>query len=315
MANAPAAMRTHRLDEVIEAVLGRALAPVDAPSEGAFHAEWVTRGLSAEEPAVMAALGGALADRLAWVFMAGYQAMLRRGLPGLPVEPGWSAFVNSEGVGDMPGTVLEGAPGARRISGWKTWVAAADHVERLVVSASQNELPLLVLRRDQPGLSIEHSRAGGAEAYLGELVQGRVHLENVAVAEDAVVTDEGALPVFRAAEGAYVRVALNAFMLSHSVRLGAPGGLIASAVAGLLGAAGAASLPMPSAAATIAVGGVDTRTRALATEFEGFVSGADPALRERWERDARLVRSDALARRAEEALGALGLVLRQPSSA
>ncbi|MFN8638319.1 MAG: hypothetical protein U0360_02410 [Dehalococcoidia bacterium] len=313
--SAPAPVIPHHLDGIVEALLGRALAPLEAPTEADFHAAWVARGLSAEEPVVMAVVGGALADRLAWVFLSGYQAVLRRALPRLPVEPGWSALVNTEGVGDLPGTTLEGAPGARNISGWKTWVAAADHVERLVVSASHNALPLVILRRDQPGVTIEHSRSGGPDSYLGELVQGRVHLEGVAVAEDCVVTDERAFPIFRAGEGAYVRVALNAFMLAHGVRLRAPGELISSAVAGLLGAAGAASMPMPSRAGMIAVGAVDARTRDLAAEFEAFIETADPPLRARWERDARMVRSDSLSRRAEDALAALGLVLRQPSSA
>lgn len=312
MASAQVTVRQTTLDGVIEAVLTGAIVPLDAPTEDDFHAAWVARGLSATEPTLMAAVGGALADRLAWVFLSGYQATLRRGLSQLPIEPGWSALVNTEGVGDLPGTALTGEPGARRLSGWKTWVAAADHVERLIVSAHQNELPLIVVRRDQPGVVIEHSRAGG---YLGEMVQGRVRFDDVAIADEQVTGDASSFPVFRAAEGAYVRVALSAFLLSHAVRLQAPPAFVGRVVQGLVRAASAVALPLPSRAATIAIGAVDAEIRVLAAEFEALVATADPVLHGRWDRDARMVRSDTLARRADEALAGLGLVLPQPSSA
>jgi hypothetical protein len=313
MALAPTSASTHRLDTLVEAVLAGSVVPLHAPTEDEFHAVWLAHELSSHEPLAMAAAGGALADRLAWVFVAGYQATLRHALPQTPVLPGWSALVNTEGVDSLPGTSLEGAPGARRLSGWKTWVAGADHVERLYVSARHNELPLLAIGRNDDGVTIEHSRVGG---YLPELVQGRARFEHTAIDESRVIEDPRAFPLFRACESAYVRVALHAFMLSHSRRLGAPASLVGHALAGLLAAAGAFELAIPSDAASIAVGGVDAQTRALADDFEALVAAADPDLHERWTRDARLVRgSDALARRADDALARLGLELPRPSSA
>jgi alkylation response protein AidB-like acyl-CoA dehydrogenase len=311
MASAPPRVPA-RLDEVIEGALTGTLAPREAPDEAAFDAIWREYGLSAAEPALMAAVGGALADRLAWVFLSGYQATLRRACPDLPIEAGWSALVNTEGVDGLPGTVLEGAPGARRLSGWKTWLAAAGHVERLLVSARHNELPLIVIRRDTPGVVIEHSRAGG---YLGEMVQGRVHFDGVAVSEEQLITDPRAFPTFRASESAYVRVALAAFVLAHTVRLRASAELIMNAASALLAAAGAIALPLPSRAAAVAAGGVEAQARALIEAFEPFVRTADPALGERLARDARLYRADTLARRAADELAALGLALPRPSSA
>lgn len=301
------------VEQVLTDLLEGSIVAADGSTEGAYHDVWVERALSALEPVVMAARGGALADRLAWVFMAGYQATLRRAFPQLPVEPGWMAFANTEGVGDLPGTVLTGEPGQRRLSGWKTWLAGADHVERLLVSARHNELPFLVIRRDTVGVTVEHSRSGG---YLAELVQGRVGFDDVAIAEEQVTGDATTFPTFRASEGAYVRVALNAFMLSHARRLDGPASLIGGAVAGLLAAMGAVALELPSAAASLAVAGVDQQTRALTREFEVFVGTADPALHERWLRDQRLFLGGAsLAERAEVALSTLRLALPRPSSA
>ncbi len=312
MTSAPSTGLPQTLEGVIEAVLTGALAPREAATEDDFHATWIAMGLGRTEPTLMAAVGGALADRLAWVFLSGYQATLRRCFPQLPAEDGWSAFVNTEGVGDLPGTSLSGEAGSRRLNGWKTWLAGADHVDRLLVSATHNALPFAVVRRAQPGVVIEHSRSGG---YLGEMIQGRVCFEDVPVAEDQIVGDATTFPAFRASEGAYVRVALSAFILGHAVRLRAPAELVTAVVGTLVAAAGAVALPLPSRAATVAIGGVDGQTRALASAFGPFIATADPALHALWERDARLYRSDALTRRAEEALAALGLVLRQPSSA
>ena len=314
MVTAPSSSPTasRRLNAVIDGVLESRITPLEAPREDDYHATWLAHEIGLAEPGVMAALGGALADRLAWVFMAGYQATLRRCFPQLGVQPGWSAFVNTEGVGDLPGTTLTGEPGQQRLSGWKTWLAGADHVKRLLVSAKHNELPFLVIDRDQPGVVIEHSRAGG---YLPELVQGRVRFDDVAVLEEQITGDATTFPAFRASEGAYVRVALNAFLLSQSVRLKAPSALIAGALANLLAATAAMELPLPSPAATIALGGVDAQTRVLARDFEAFIATSDPELHERWLRDARLYSSDALASRAEEALAGLRLALPQPSAA
>lgn len=294
-------------------VLAGAVSTVEAPSEAEFHRAWVEREISSHEPVVIAALGGALADRLAWVFQSGYQATLHRCFPQVPAEPGWLAFANTEGVGGLAGTTLSVEPGRRRLNGWKTWLAGAGHVERLLVSATHNELPFLLVRRDAPGVVIEHNREGG---YLPELIQGRVGFTDVAIVEEQVTGDERTFPTFRAAEGAYVRVALNAFMLAQAVRLDGPAGLVSAALAGVLAAAGAVALELPSTAATLAIAGVDQQTRVLTREFEVFIGSADPALHERWLRDQRLFRgSDSMAQRADAALAALRLVLARPSSA
>lgn len=152
--------------------------------------------------------------------------MIRRCLPDLPVERGWCSFVNAvDGTGALPGTSLTGDPGHRRLSGWKTWLAAADHADRLLVTARQGEPPLIVVRRDQPGVRIESGRPKG---YLSELVQGRVEFADVSVREDQLIGDEAALRMLGRAETAYIRAALNAFILSHARRLDAPPALTAA---------------------------------------------------------------------------------------
>jgi alkylation response protein AidB-like acyl-CoA dehydrogenase len=290
------------LGEFIERVLDGAVVPVAAPAEGDYHAAWLQHEVGSEDPFLMAALGGALADRLAWVFMAGHQGTVRHCFPRLPAEPGWSAFVNSEDpTGDLPGTALTGGPGAWRLSGAKTWVAGADHIDRLLVSARHNEVPFIVLRRATPGVHIE---SGEPKTYLSELVQGRVTFENVAVSEEQLTGDERTFTIFRFTEPAYVRVALNGFILSHARRLEAPAWLVGGAVAGLYSAAVILYLRPPLRSAALGLLGMDTNTRWLASEFEAFIRTRDEALHRLWTKDSHLVEAStsAIAARAEAAL-------------
>jgi alkylation response protein AidB-like acyl-CoA dehydrogenase len=206
-----------RIDDVIEGILQGETAPADGSTEAAWLATWRDRGLSDLDPEVMAALGGALADRLSWVFLAGYQATIYRCFPTLPRSAGWTSFVNTEDAsGDLPGTSLEGDGDTRRLNGWKGWVAASDHVERLLVSAKQEHVPFAVLARETPGVRIESREAPG---YLPDLSQGRAEFVDVTIPDGQLIGDERTFPTFRVAEGAYVRVALHAFILAHARRL------------------------------------------------------------------------------------------------
>lgn len=294
------------LHEVIEGALHGSVTPVDAPDEAGWHAAWIDHGLGGEPLETMAALGGALADRLAWVFLAGYQATIYRCFPDLPREPGWTSFVNTEdAAGALPGTSLEGEGDARRLNGWKGWVAASAHTERLLVSAKQEHTPFILLRRDTPGVVL-HER--GESSYLPELTQGRVEFVDVEVPDALLTGDERTFPTFRAGESAYIRVAAHAFVLSHGRRLGAPPSLLGDAVAGLLAAAGVVALPMPSDASLAAMYGADLAAQRLFTTFEEFLGERDPDLHRRWVRDRRLLTgaSERLRARAEAFLGAAG---------
>ncbi len=287
---------------LIERIRTGGIAPADAPSEADYYRAWIERGVSDPAPLTSAIVGGAMADRLAWVFLAGYQATITRCFPMLPVIPGWRSFVNTEDqTGHLSGTSLLGETGARRLDGSKTWVAAAAHVDELMVSARQNEPPFIVVPRGQAGVHIDH---GAPKSYLPEMVQGTVRFDGVEVAESQIVGDETTFPVFRVSEGAYVRVALTSFILSHALRLEADAGLIGGVIAGLLGASEILRLPLPSPLASLAVAGGDRHTTALAAEFEALIEDRDADLHRRWMRDRRLVTgaSTGIATRAEAAL-------------
>ncbi len=294
-----------RIDEVVDAVLRREIEPADAPTEAGWRAVWAAHDLGRADLEVMAALGGALSDRLAWVFLSGYQATVVRCFPDLPRRPGWTSFVNTEDrSGVLPGTTLSGEGSERRLNGWKGWLAASSSVERLLVSAQQEHTPFVVLDRGTPGVRIE-DRA--APSYLPELTQGRVQFEDVVVPDEALTGDERTFPTFRATEGAYIRVALAAFMLSHARRLDAPASLVAEAVAVLHAAIGVVAQPMPSLPSMLAAHGADIVTQRLVASFEDLLRDRDAALLGRWMRDRRLVTGagDRLAARAAADLDGL----------
>lgn len=288
--------------ELVERIQSGDITPTDAPSEGDYYEAWLRGEVSTADPFETAAIGGAMADRLAWVFIAGYQGTITRCFPQLPVIPGWRAFVNTEDRrGNLIGTRLLTEGGVRRLYGWKTWVAAADHVDILMVSARQNEPPFLVIPRTQAGVQIERATPKG---YLTEMAQSSVRFDGVEVSDGQIVGDETTFSTFRAAEGAYVRVALNAFILSHALRLGADATIVGGAIAGLLGASANLQLPLPSSIASLAIAGADGHTTWLASEFEAFIQSRDQDLYQRWVRDGRLIHgaSAGIAARAESVL-------------
>ncbi len=290
------------LSELVEQIRTGALAPVDAPAESDFYAAWQQREVSSPDPFRTAATGGALADRLAWVFIAGYQATLIRCFPTVSATSGWCALVNTEErTGSLPGTSLITEGDSKRLYGWKTWVAAVDHVDLLMVSARHNEPPILAIPRSQEGV---HLTSGAPKAYLAEMSQGQARFDGVQITDGQIVGDDETFRAFRASEGAYVRVALNAFILSHASRLGADATLIGGAIAGLFEAQGVLEQPLPSPLVSLALIGVDSQTTWLASEFEAFIRERDPGLWARWNGDSRLVHgaSSSMASRAEAAL-------------
>ena len=133
-------------------ILDGSTKPIDEPDEAAFLEEWTKSAAPLSTPLSQAIAGGAIADRLAWVFVAGYQAALRRVFPELPID-GFAAYVASEDrKGELPGVaVLEHKDGFS-LAGNKTWVASSNHVQHLIVSTGEREdTCFYLIHRDADG--------------------------------------------------------------------------------------------------------------------------------------------------------------------
>ena len=72
------------IDGWLERVESGSIAPVISDTEAAWRDTWLKYKVDELDSASMAFVGGALADRLAWVFHSGYQAMMHRAFPFCP---------------------------------------------------------------------------------------------------------------------------------------------------------------------------------------------------------------------------------------
>jgi len=179
----------------------------ESPTEADFLRHWQAAVASvAGDATALAVAGGSVADRLAWVFMSGYQAALLRCFPEF-VGNGWSCLAAAEPEGG-PGCTLEATGDGFRLTGRKSWIAGARSVESLVISVSAGAGRSFVLvPRHAVGLSITVPRE---PTFLKELSQGAAAFDGVHVPERHVVADPARARLFRGAEPLYVLVALNA---------------------------------------------------------------------------------------------------------
>lgn len=186
-----------------------------AHDEGAFRNLWDNNGLDAEAPADMARRGGALADRLAWVFISGYQAAVRYVFPEIP-EGGWAAFAASEDrknpVENPPLLVATGAKG-HILNGTKSWVAQSRHVDHLVVTASDEDGATLSFLADAhaPGVTLSHRDEA---SFLQAMSQGYARFEEFVVTGDRIPDER--VKLFMRSESRFIMLACSAFLHTHA---------------------------------------------------------------------------------------------------
>ena len=188
------------------------------PDERDFHAAWVTactdlQGCLVADEVALALAGGALADRLAWVFVSGYQAAVRRCFPELVAPAGWTCLAAAESRGG-PGCRLTTEGNDLRLNGEKSWIAGAAVLDSLVVSVGEGDQRAFAgVLADAPGVTMDLPREPG---FLAEMSQGVARFDNAAVTQ---VVEEPARGLwFRGAEPLYVMLALNACLRSRAER-------------------------------------------------------------------------------------------------
>ena len=129
----------------------------------------------------LAVQGGWLAENLSQVFIAGYQAAIRKTFPQVEWS-GIAAFAVSEDRSDtnpLPGVVWHPHAEGILLSGYKTWVAAIAQVEQLIVKArgeqaGQSGFFLVPAKLDRVHLDVHPS-----PSRLPDLSQGRAFLDEV----------------------------------------------------------------------------------------------------------------------------------------
>tara|TARA_B100000959_G_C14950429_1_gene611663 strand:+ start:633 stop:1520 length:888 start_codon:yes stop_codon:yes gene_type:complete len=267
----------------LERLLSGDLVPGQAPTERDWNNLWKASNVSDHEPLGMSLVGGALADRLAWVFHAGYQGMIRYAFPHCPRE-GWASYLVAEDkTGRKPGTALTKTGARVSLSGFKSWVAASEHVDHLVVRVKNYDEDIVVLvERDEPGVKLSSREEAG---FLAELSQGYALFEDVSVDSTVIVAD---LPAnFAQSEPHHVLTSLNAFMISNTIRL-AGGPEVVGAAGRALQLAGDL-LQSSGDNFVLGIADLDAATTENARLFEALVMSRDKEMYQRWQRDHGLI--------------------------
>ena len=167
----------------------------------------------------LALKGGLIADRMAWVFMAGYQAAIRAcfSLSNFNHHQSdhWLCIAVSEPKEEegKPGVTYVDLEDHFQLTGFKSWIAACDSVDALVVKAGRGKKAIcLYLPADVEHLAISKKIN---PKVLVELSQGEAFLDNVIVSKDQLL-DPLLLKVFPKFEAYYIYVAIGASIYAHT---------------------------------------------------------------------------------------------------
>ncbi len=255
--------------------------------EAQFHAAWQAScvdadGVLLDDPVALALIAGALADRLAWVFVSGYQAAVRCCFPELVAGRGWTCLAAAEARGGQ-GCVLTKEGDEFLLSGEKSWIAGAGVLDSLVVSVAADDVAgqrFVGVSAAAPGVSLELPRKPG---FLGEMSQGVARFDRVRIAARQVLEEPARGLTFRGAEPLFVLLALNACLKSKA----ADDELTMRAERAIgLGRTLPAVLGEKE---KILPGLAELRTLTAETlDVAGAALAAWPSLQDSWEKDARL---------------------------
>jgi hypothetical protein len=168
-----------------------------------YHRLWMSRldeSWTAEQTAFA---GGLISDRLAFLFISGYQAAVRRTFN--LANRAWTVLAISEDRNpDHPRPGLTESNG--RVNGFKTWVASSRFAQDIIVSVDTTRL--FIANRNTPGLSLAHKDAPG---FLGDMSQGIVEFKDVSIS-DLQALGEFDLKLFAKREPLYLYFAFCGFL-------------------------------------------------------------------------------------------------------
>lgn len=264
-----------------------------------------------------AIVGGYRADRAGWAFCAGYQAALRRMVPGLGHDAA-AAFCVTEDGGNRPRdilTVLEPLTDGRyRLTGTKRWATLGpDSTEMLVAAtlapagaATQDGPPspsdgASAPAAARPGIRMVRIRTATPGVrlidmpptrFVPEVPHARLALEGVVVDAAALMPGDGYsdyVKPFRTIEDTHINAALLAYLLREARARGWPRGWIERTLAVLDGLARIAPED-PSAPGThlVLTGLLDWTHHLFAETAPWWAAAGDDPAALRWQRDTAL---------------------------
>ncbi|NKB99135.1 MAG: hypothetical protein GKR90_11675 [Pseudomonadales bacterium] len=190
-------------------LLGAVEASDPVADEAAYKLIWLEQ-CAELSPFAMSVVGGALADRFAWVFIAGYQGAIRHIFPEEKFT-GWAAFAVSEDRSEndpLPGVTWQASKDGPVINGSKTWVAASANCDEIIISAGRGGgKQFFAVSSDHPNVEIETRPAG---RMLPDLSQGSAHFSDTRLVSGSEL-DTRLVPGFGPCEVLYI---YSAFLAS-----------------------------------------------------------------------------------------------------
>jgi acyl-CoA dehydrogenase len=263
-------------------------------------------------PVHAAIAGGAVADRLAWAFGAGYQAALRALVPDLPPHA-LTALCATEAGGAHPRAIATRLEGGT-LTGKKLFITLMPGAELLLVVASEgtapnglNRLRLVRVPAAAPGVSFSPMTE---IPFVPEIPHAEVRFEGIAVLPADVLPGDGYtgyLKVFRTMEDTHVFAAVVAYLLGVAGRGDWPRPYRERLASVLLSLHALANEPPAAPDVHVALSGALALGRSLIEESDTYWPTATPEARARWERDRPLftVAERARSQRLEKAWATL----------
>jgi acyl-CoA dehydrogenase len=267
-----------------------------------------------EPPFDAALLGGALADRPAYAFVAGIRAALAALAPDTP-KGAVVSLCATEAHGAHPRSIETRLDErTRALTGEKRWATMSPRADVLLVLAKTGEaagrsvLRLARIDARAPGVHIEPMPE---TPFAPEVPHATVTFSG-AVA-DAVLAGDGYedyVKPFRTAEDVHVLAALLAYVVAEARGRAWPHAFVEDALAAICALRGVADLPRLDAATHVAVGGALRMTGAVleAADAQFFAARPEDVAAQRWARDKplRSVAERARVQRLEAAWSRLG---------
>lgn len=298
----PADPTTDALVEMLTPLAAPMAPPAACELAADWWPGWLTITAQHAAPAARAIIGGALADRAAWVFAAGYQAAVRallRGQPDVVPPTAMSAFCVTEETGNRPADIkcrLEPTPSGYRLFGAKRWATLGPASNVLLVAArlpphdaARPQLRMVRVSTDAPGVTITMMPP---TRFIPEVPHARLTFDGVELASTDVLPGDGYehyVKPFRTLEDIHLTVAVLAYLLAEAGRRQWPAGWRERALFSLLGFETLSRLdpaaPLTHLMLTGALAGSD---RLIEEAHPLWALTPDEPTSQRWVRDASL---------------------------
>lgn len=256
-------------------------------------------------PVDRALLGGALADRVGFAFVGGYQAALEA-LFG--AHPGITSLCVTEAAGNRPQDIatklVETGPGTYKITGRKKWASGGPLATTLLVAATtgkddlgRNHLKMIRLAANTKGVRIEPLSA----SFVPEIPHAEVELHDVVATEADLLPGDGYadyIKPFRTVEDAHVHAALLGYVVGVARRIKVARDIVEQLLATALAVRNVAMSDPRSPATHIALAGSLSQVAHVVGEVELRWEDSEGPEWSRWLRDRAIFRVAGAARAA-----------------